>query len=576
MIFYSQNNEDIFIYKNFINKRCESGIFVELGGYDGITYSNSKFFEETLGFKKIVLIEPTTYFNLMKQNRPNCDCYNYAISKTESKQLFIGEANNAASGLLESMNQIHIDKFINNKNTYEVDTIEFFKLLHKSNLKYIDVLSIDVEGGELNVLETMDWSIPVYIIIIELDGENQEKDDKCKNILLSNGFEFITRINNNDFFINKYYFRKGDLFDENINFFGLDENNNINKNLIYNNIRFPYMDINDYDRCFKSLTEEFNNYSSYGKNKSDLIDYKNTIKYLYNKALIKLSQIGFCTYCDYSINDRINNINFKKECIEQLENGNKIFINCHVENISYYIDEIIKILSKRNIKLYFFLMGEPDIKSDIIEKILEFSIKIFIQNITNYSNPKIHFMPIGIRDGEETSLYHKGFSQYDLVNEGLLLREKKNLCLLCYSDTHIERVRCSSILGNCNFVLNLNNNTYETNQPPFCGKVPIKLNYEKTHESYYILSPSGLGEATHRFFEAIYLDAIPIVKRTNTNFDKIYSIFPCMVINDWGEVTEELLLNNKDIMFNKLKQFKNNYPDIFVNLDLIFNIYNKI
>lgn len=90
MKFFSQNNEDIFIYKNFINKYCESGVFVELGGYDGLTYSNSKFFEDTLGFKKIVLIEPTSYFNLMKSNRPNCDCYNYAISRSEGKEIFIG------------------------------------------------------------------------------------------------------------------------------------------------------------------------------------------------------------------------------------------------------------------------------------------------------------------------------------------------------------------------------------------------------------------------------------------------------------------------------------------------------
>ena len=60
--FYSQLGEDIYIFKNFINKKVEDGIFVELGAMDGIIYSNSKFFEDTLNFKG-VLIEPTSLYN---------------------------------------------------------------------------------------------------------------------------------------------------------------------------------------------------------------------------------------------------------------------------------------------------------------------------------------------------------------------------------------------------------------------------------------------------------------------------------------------------------------------------------
>lgn len=219
-------------------------------------------------------------------------------------------------------------------------------------------------------------------------------------------------------------------------------------------------------------------------------------------------------------------------------------------------------------------MGEPYIKKEIIDKILSHSINIFIQNITDYNSSKIHYMPIGIRDGEESTSLHKGFTQYDLVKEGLICREKKYLCLLSYSHTHTERNRCTNILGNCNFVLNLNNGTYVNadNQPVFCGKVPIKLNYEKTHESYYVLSPSGLGEATHRFFEAIYLDSIPIVKKTNTNFDKLYDIFPCMVVNDWDEVSESSLKEKKEYYINKLNNFKKQYPNMFTDLDSIFSL----
>ena len=40
--FYSQQIEDLYVYNNFINKPNSTGIFVELGGLDGVTYSNTK------------------------------------------------------------------------------------------------------------------------------------------------------------------------------------------------------------------------------------------------------------------------------------------------------------------------------------------------------------------------------------------------------------------------------------------------------------------------------------------------------------------------------------------------------
>ena len=45
MKFYSQFEQDKFVYENFfINKN--KGYFVDIGAHDGVTFSNSKFFEE--------------------------------------------------------------------------------------------------------------------------------------------------------------------------------------------------------------------------------------------------------------------------------------------------------------------------------------------------------------------------------------------------------------------------------------------------------------------------------------------------------------------------------------------------
>ena len=47
--FYSQQGEDFFIFRNFINLPTKDGIFLELGACDGLLYSNTMFFEKYLG-----------------------------------------------------------------------------------------------------------------------------------------------------------------------------------------------------------------------------------------------------------------------------------------------------------------------------------------------------------------------------------------------------------------------------------------------------------------------------------------------------------------------------------------------
>jgi len=42
-----------------------------------------------------------------------------------------------------------------------------------------------------------------------------------------------------------------------------------------------------------------------------------------------------------------------------------------------------------------------------------------------------------------------------------------------------------------------------------------------------------------------------------------------LIVNDWSDVTEELLLENADICMEKLRTFKTKYPNAFTDLDSI-------
>tara|TARA_Y100000389_G_scaffold124010_1_gene121364 strand:+ start:764 stop:1576 length:813 start_codon:yes stop_codon:yes gene_type:complete len=227
--FYSQIGEDIIIYNNFINKNEKNGTYVEIGGGDGYNLSNSKFFNKYLGFKGI-LIEPVpSFFEKLRKNRPNDILINKAIDYKIGKSSFIGDSHTA--GINRYLSKPLKERYLSNNREYLVDTIPMSQIIETTDLDYIDYFSIDVEGAELVILETMDWNIPVYVISIELNekiNETEEKDrdknQKCREILLKQGFIFVTKVDINEFWINQNYFRKDLLYDKNIKQFKtLDE-----------------------------------------------------------------------------------------------------------------------------------------------------------------------------------------------------------------------------------------------------------------------------------------------------------------------------------------------------------------
>lgn len=294
-----------------------------------------------------------------------------------------------------------------------------------------------------------------------------------------------------------------------------------------------------------------------------------------NKLLFKLSQIGYALHCDLLFTNRIPEIEQNIELVNYLKNGDKIFISVLPNELTINLHELVHILHNNKIKVYFYLMYEPIIPCNIIELLFPVSLGFFINN-NIYEHPLIHNMPIGIRDCENVVPNHKGFSHNYLFNEGLKEYTKEYLCLLCYSYTNNERFRCYEELKDKPYVLNLNDTIYEKQPSIHCGKVPVWINYAYTHKSIYTLSPRGAGEDCHRFYEAIYLDSIPIVKKTNTIFDKLYDIFPCLIINDWNEVSEEFLLKNKNECLQKLIDFKNKYPNAFNELNSIHELLLQI
>jgi len=503
-IFNSQQGEDLLIYRNFINLYTRNGIFCELGACDGLLYSNTMFFEKYLGFSGI-LIEPLKeYYDKLIKNRPNNICYNNAISSNKSDiDIFI---NGAVSGIKQHMTNKFIESWHSKSSIRKVKTKTLRNIFIEKDIKYIDFLSLDVEGGELDVLNTIDWeNITIYLICIELDEQNIEKDKKCRQILKDNGFIFKVKMCINEFWLNPNYFRKNILYDKSkIENFTGDMNDNGNH---------IYLE----PHCKPTIEKTINDFENNKMFKTDLL----------------ISGKGFSNYCDLVFCRRyIHNFDYNPT---NLKENALVFLN--LDNF----DEFVNILKKYNPKNKFILIthnSDISFTENHFNKIEIYINKIYaINNV--YNHPYVNTIPIGFIDKELSRIE-------SIKNER---NNEKNILIYMNFNINtnpIKRQRCYNILKNKKWI------TKESN----ISKTEF---YNKISKSKYIISPEGTGIDCHRIYESIYLNSIPILE--NNAMDSFYKDLPVMIVKDWGEITKEYLENNYDKYLNKLNKWKIDNPD---------------
>lgn len=185
--FYSQSNEDVALHNYFCNKT--GGTFVELGALDGVQYSNTKFFEDHRGWRGVLIEGQPDNAALLKMNRKKSITVASGICKEGVGNLTFTGSSGAVGGAVESMSKEFRKSWHGEKSReYQVPCRPIGSILRDAGISHVDFFSLDVEGGEFSVLETMDWSITVTAWIVELDGHDKEKDRRARNILLKHGY----------------------------------------------------------------------------------------------------------------------------------------------------------------------------------------------------------------------------------------------------------------------------------------------------------------------------------------------------------------------------------------------------
>jgi len=184
----------------------KDGVFLEIGAYDGIDKSNTKFYEE-LGWKGMCVEPSHKRFKLLESNR-ECICENYAISDKigEVEFMDISGWGKGLSGIIENYDVRHKNRIQQelrhpqNKGTetITVRTELLSNLLDKHGITEIDFCTIDTEGGEFDIIKTIDFDrYKINIILVE----NNYKETNIRDHLASKGYKLVTTLTIDDVFV---------------------------------------------------------------------------------------------------------------------------------------------------------------------------------------------------------------------------------------------------------------------------------------------------------------------------------------------------------------------------------------
>ena len=196
--YYSQCGQDKYV-NEYIFKGAKQGFFIDVGAHDGISYSNTYYFEQILGWRGICIEPHQDHFTQLCRNR-SAICINAGISNYQGSAQFlkiIGEPE-MLSGLVHTYDPRHVARIEyelqsrgGSAHIVSVPVYTLQAIVDAYRIARIDLLSIDTEGGELLILHSINLhTVDVRVIVVE---NNYDTTD-IHAYLVSMGYQLRARL----------------------------------------------------------------------------------------------------------------------------------------------------------------------------------------------------------------------------------------------------------------------------------------------------------------------------------------------------------------------------------------------
>lgn len=160
------------------------GVFLELGAADGIRQSNTALLEYKYGWRGVLIEPQPEAFMLCRKRRKNSIVVNAFVSASKAGIL--------SNSMPDANLQNQAAESFNTRSVAPVIRIQ--EILDVAGICEIDFVSIDVEGAELDVLQTIDFG-KTYVRYVLVETDQSE----CVSKLLAPWFKPIKQLSFHDY-----------------------------------------------------------------------------------------------------------------------------------------------------------------------------------------------------------------------------------------------------------------------------------------------------------------------------------------------------------------------------------------
>lgn len=159
MTVFSQGGEEIYLREKFANKK--DGIYVDVGALHPFRFSNTAWAYET-GWRGINIEPNVDQFHLFETFRPMDINVNCGVANKEGELTYYCYEEPALNGF---DTELHKDIPIVEKRNVKIRKLS--NILKEYDVTRVDFLDIDVEGLEMEVLKSIDFSVNIECILVE-------------------------------------------------------------------------------------------------------------------------------------------------------------------------------------------------------------------------------------------------------------------------------------------------------------------------------------------------------------------------------------------------------------------------
>lgn len=223
---------------------------------------------------------------------------------------------------------------------------------------------------------------------------------------------------------------------------------------------------------------------------------------------------------------------------DQIQAGDLVYLNV------WYVDWFVENVHDKIKNPYILVSGDVGafVPEPCASKLL-YDPKLsawFCKNILFSYHPKIFQLPMG----QDLAIWDQSL---DVTKDLLYLTEhpmpKRHFLYMNHLPrVHGDRQKIAKLFHDRSYCFSRNGD------PAGWTAIPRSLYYEEMASSVFVISPFGLEVDSVRTWEALALDAIPIVEHTFV--DPIFEGLPVVKVHDWNEVDLPFLLQKQKELQN--------------------------